>query len=336
MIEYHIGHMRKIICVVILFVLILSIGTIGYMTLEHLNFLDSLYLTAISITTVGYGDIVPIHPLGKIFTIGLVFAGVGLVMYTFSKVTETMIEGGLRDIFERRKMNKKVARLRNHYIVCGFGRIGKVICKILQENNRPFVVIEKNPEELKNVESGGFLGLAGEASDDEVLLKAGIMKAQGLIAVVASDPDNMYITLTARGLNPDLFILARSSGTPGADTKLIRTGASKVISPYYIGARRMAQLLVRPTVIDFIDLTMHAGELGLRMEELLVTDKASFVNKNLLESGIRKRFDVIVVAIKRKNEEMLFNPGPTTTLLAGDILIVLGDHQQISELEKEV
>ncbi len=328
--------MRKIICVVILFILILSIGTIGYMTLEHLDFLDSLYLTTISITTVGYGDIVPIHPLGKIFTVCLVFAGVGLVMYTFSKVTETMIEGGLRDIFERRKMNKKVAGLRNHYIVCGFGRIGKVICQILKENNRPFVVIDKNPEELKNIESEGFLELAGEASDDEVLLKAGIMRAQGLIAVVASDPDNMYITLTARGLKPDLFILARSSGTSGAETKLVRAGASKVISPYYIGARRMAQLVVRPTVIDFIDLTMHAGELGLRMEELLVTDKASFVNKNLRESGIRQKFDVIVVAIKRKDEEMLFNPGPTTTLLAGDILIVLGDHQRISELEKEV
>jgi len=333
---HHTSDMRKIIFVVTLFGLILFGGTFGYMLLEHIGFWEGMYLTAITITTVGYGDLVPIHPEGKIFTVFLVFASVGFVVYTFSKLTETLVEGGLRDIFERRNMNKKVARLRDHIIVCGYGRIGKVICQILKENNRPFVVIEKDEEEVKNIKDDELIELAGEASDDEVLMKAGIMQARGLIAVVSSDADNMYITLTARGLNPDLFILARSSGIPGAETKLMRAGASKVISPYYIGASRMAQLVVRPTVIDFIDLTMHAGELGLRMEELVVTAQASFVNKNLIESGIRKRFDVIVVAIKRQDEEMLFNPGPGTTILTHDILIVLGDYSQIRALEKEL
>ena len=328
--------MRNLILIVLFLAAILLTGTVGYVVLEDMGLWDSMYLTAMTITTVGYGDIVPLHPQGKVFTIFLVFTGVGLVLYGFSKFAETMVEGGLRNILERRKMKKKVAHLRDHYIVCGYGRIGKVICQILKESNRPFVVIETDEEEMKNIESEGYYALDGEASDDDILLAAGIMNARGLIAVVSTDADNVFISLTARGLNPRLFILARSSGTPGADTKLMRAGASKVISPYYIGARRMAQLIVRPTVIDFIDLTMHAGELGLRMEELLVTEKASFANKNLIESGIRKNFEIIIVAIKRPGEDMIFNPKPDTVILAGDILIALGDHSQISLLEKEV
>lgn len=233
-------------------------------------------------------------------------------------------------------MNKKVAQLRNHYIVCGYGRIGKVICQILKENGRPFVVIENDDDEIRNIEAEGFFALQGEASDDEMLITAGIKEALGLIAVVSTDADNVFITLTARGLNPGLFILARSSGTLGSDTKLMRAGASKVISPYYIGARRMAQLIVRPTVIDFIDLTMYAGELGLRMEEMRVGKKASFANKKLIDSGIRQQYDIIVVAIKREGEKMIFNPRPDTMILPEDILIVLGDHSQITELEKAV
>jgi len=328
--------MRNLTVIVIFFIIILLAGSVGYIVFEDMGFWESMYLTAMTITTVGYGDIVPLHPQGKVFTVFLVFTGVGLVLYAFTKFAETMVEGGLRNILERRKMKKQVADLRNHYIVCGYGRIGRVICQILKDSKRPFVVIEQHEEEIKNIEAEGYYALSGNAADDEILLAAGIQASRGLIAVVSSDADNVFITLTARGLNPGLFILARSSGAPGADTKLIRAGASKVISPYYIGARRMAQLIVRPTVIDFIDLTMHAGELGLRMEEMLVSDRASFVNKNLIESGIRKKYDIIVVAIKRQGEEMLFNPKSDTVILPGDILIVLGDHGQISALEKDV
>lgn len=328
--------MRDFIVIALFFITILLTGTAGYMLFEDFGFWNSLYLTSMTITTVGYGDIVPVHPFGKTFTVFLSFTGVGFVLYTFSRLAESMIEGGLRNILERGKMNRKVAQLRNHYIVCGYGRIGKVICQILKENKRPFVVIEKDDDELRNIEADGFLELAGEASDDEMLVKAGIKNALGLIAVVSSDADNVFITLTARGLNPGLFILARSSGVSGSDTKLMRAGASKVISPYYIGARRMAQLIVRPTVIDFIDLTMYAGELGLRMEEMRVSKKASFANKKLMDSGIRQEYDIIVVAIKREGEEMIFNPRPDSMILPGDIMIVLGDHNQITTLEKEI
>jgi len=328
--------MRKFVYITFFFIGLLVAGTTGFMMFEDFSFWDSIYLTAMTITTVGYGDIVPVNPTGKVFTIFLVFTGVGFVLYAFSRLAETMVEGGLRNILERRKMNKKVAQLRNHYIVCGYGRIGKVICEILKENGRPFVVIENDDDEIRNIEAEGFFALQGGASDDEMLITAGIKEALGLIAVVSTDADNVFITLTARGLNPGLFILARSSGTLGSDTKLMRAGASKVISPYYIGARRMAQLIVRPTVIDFIDLTMYAGELGLRMEEMRVGKKASFANKKLMDSGIRQQYDIIVVAIKREGEEMIFNPRPDTMILPEDILIVLGDHSQITELEKAV
>ncbi len=325
--------MRRIILIIIPFVLLLCGGTAGYMLLESMNFVDGLYLTLITITTVGYGDIVPIHTAGRIFTMILVLCGVGYVMYIFSSIAEAMVDGGLRKIVERRKMYKKISQLNEHYIVCGFGRIGMEICSILQENNRSFVVIEKDPDVVEDIKGLGYIELMGEASDDEILIEAGIKRARGLIAVVSSDADNLYITLTARGLNPDLFILSRSSGARGVGRKLTRAGASRVISPYSIGAHRMAQLIVRPTVIDFIDLAMQASELGLRMEELLVSDKASIAGKTLMKSGLRKKYDIIVVAIKRAGEPMIFNPKPDAEILVGDILILLGDSGHISELE---
>jgi len=327
--------MRKFALVLTLFFIIIFGGTFGYMYLEKIGFWDGMYLTIITIATVGYGDLVPIYPAGKVFTVFLVFSGAGLVMYTFGKITEIMVEGSLKKMLVRRKMDKKIARLHDHFIISGFGRIGKVICEILADAGRPFVVIERDEEELKELDALGYIAVEGEASQDEVLLTAGIERARGLIAVVSTDADNLYITLTARGLNPSLFILARSSGSKGTRTKLLRAGATKVISPYYIGARRMAQLLLRPTVTDFIDLAMYAGELGLRLEEIEVQKNASFANTNLMNSGIRKRHNVIVVAIKRDQGEMLFNPKPDTMILPGDIMIVLGQIDQINALEKD-
>lgn len=328
--------MRKILTIAIIFITLLLVGTFGYMLTEDMSFWMGLYLTIITVFTVGYGDFVPIHPSGRIFTVFLVITSVSFVMYTFSKVTETMIEGELRGLYKRRKMNRQINRLRDHYIVCGFGRIGKEICKILQEHQRPFVVIEKEVGEIKVIEDLQYLVLHGEAADDDVLLNAGIDRAKGLVSVVASDADNLYITLTARGLNSQLYIMTRSSGARGVQTKLKRAGASRVISPYSIGARRMAHLIVRPTVSDFLDLTMRAGELDLIMEELQVGPDSHLNGKNLIESEIRKKYDVIVVAIKRQDGKMLFNPKSETRIMASDILIVLGANEHITGLSKEM
>ncbi len=328
--------MRKVIIIGLIFVALLFGGTFGYMLLENTGFWMGMYLTIITVFTVGYGDIVPVHPEGRVFTVFLVITSVSFVMYTFSKITETMIEGELRGLYKRRKMNKEIARLRDHYIVCGFGRIGKEICKILQEHHRPFLVIEKDETELQIIDDLRYIWTKGDASADDVLLGAGIERAKGLVSVVASDADNLYITLTARELNPELFIMARSSGGSGVQTKLKRAGATKVISPYSIGARRMAHLIVRPTVTDFIDHTMRAGELDLIMEELRVTATSHLNGKNLIESEIRKKYDVIVVAIKRQDGTMLFNPKPDSVIQADDILIVLGASEHIIGLGKEM
>ena len=328
--------MKKILVSLALLLLILIYGTSGYMLIEGTNMTDALYMTVISITTVGFSEVIPLSPVGKYFTMFLVFGGVGLFLFFVSLITQAMVEGGLQTFLGRRHMEKKLASLKNHYIVCGFGRIGKVISKILHENRRPFLIIENNPEEITAIEELGYLVLRGDSTSDDILTKAHINDAKALIAVTSSDADNVYVILSARVLKPEIYILARSSGKKGAESKLLRAGANKVFSPYEIGARRMAQSLVRPTVIDFIDLTVHDGELGLRLEELRVSDKATFVNKTLMQSGIRSEHDLIVVAIKRDKGEMLFNPNQNTEILPGDILVVLGEHANIQGLEKKL
>ena len=328
--------MKKTLVGGLLFLSIIIFGTEGYVIIEGCSFLDGLFMTMITITTVGFSEVIPLSPNGKLFTMLLIVLGVGFVMFIFGKITEAVVEGGVRAVYGRMHMNKKVAKLKNHYIVCGFGRIGRVICKLLHEDNRPFVVIDNDPKEIKIIEEQGYRFLEGEAANDEILIRAGLKKAKGLIAVVSSDADNVFIVLSARGLNADLFIMARSSGTEGVETKLLRAGADKVISPYYIGGCRMAQLLLRPTVTDFIDLTVHGGELGLRLEELLVHGNSQIVNKSLIDSGIRKNFDLIVVAIKRIKGDMIFNPNPNTKIKDGDTLVLLGQYEKIKELEKEI
>lgn len=328
--------MKNALTIALLFAFLLLYGTTGYMLLADTTFVDGLYMTVITITTVGYGEIVPLSPMGKIFTMILILLGVGFVLYVFGKITEIVVEGGLRNILGRMKMQKKMSRMSDHFIVCGFGRIGNVICKILNENNRPFLVIESDPEVVQPIRDMGYLVLEGKAANDDILGEAGIQRAKGLIATASSDADNVYIALSARGLKPDLYIMARSSGQEGAETKLLRAGADKVISPYFIGATRMAQLLLRPTVMDFLDLTIGAGGLGLRLEELSLRKRSHCAGQSLLDSQIRKRFDLIVVAIKRAGGNMLFNPNPQTILEAGDTLVVLGDLANIKALVEEL
>jgi voltage-gated potassium channel len=328
--------MPKTLTALLLLLGVLSFGTTGYMFIEQSSLIDSLYMTVITISTIGYGEIFPLSTEGRIFTMVLILVGVGLIMFIFTKMTEAVVEGDLRTMYGRLSMKKKVDDLKNHYIICGFGRIGRVISNLLKEADTPFVVIENNHEVIRELAELGYLFLEGEASNDDMLLKAGVKRAKGLISVVSSNADNVYITLSARGLNSDLYIMARSTGTEGGETKLLRAGASRVISPYYIGACRMAQHILRPTVTDFIDLTVHGGELGLRMEELAISDHGKIGNKSLMDSNIRRDFNLIVVAIKRSHGEMLFNPNPSSMLLPDDTLIVLGDFTMIKALEKIV
>jgi voltage-gated potassium channel len=317
---------------IIVLALLISLGVVGYMGIEGWSFLDSLYMTVITLATVGFKEVHTLSDAGKIFTILLIVFGVSVLGYIVGSLAQIMFEGQFQRILGRKKVEKKIDALRDHYIVCGFGRMGALICREFALKPLPFVVVERNPGVLEKLEAEGFLFLRGDATDDESLLKAGIKRAKGLISVVASDTENVYITLTARELNPDLYILARS-GDEGSDIKLKRAGASKVISPYLIGGSRMAQAILRPNVVDFIEIATGQEHLELQMEEIIIPMESGFVGENLVSSGFRKETGVMIVGIKKANGRMVFNPESHTRMEEQDTLIVLGEPSAIQKLE---
>ncbi len=312
---------------------LLIIGAVGYAAIEGWSILDSLYMTVITVSTVGFKEIEPLSSAGQIFTIILIIFGVGSIAYSAGSIVQFMVEGQLRSILGRKKVEKKISNLRGHYIICGYGRIGTHICHELEAKPVPFVVVEHDPQRCEHLYNEGMLYVEGDATQDETLIKAGILHARGLVTAVTSDTANVYITLTARGLSPDLFILSRAS-EEGAEMKLRRAGANKVISPYVMGASRMAQAILRPSVVDFIEIATAGKNIELQIEESRVASDSSLVKKTLITSGIRQEFGVIIVGIKKEDGHMHFNPEPTTQILGGDILITLGEPAAIERLEK--
>lgn len=312
---------------------VIAAGTIGYSLIEGWPLFDSLYMTVITLATVGFKEVHELSDEGKAFTIALIVFGAGIIAYAISSLIQFMVEGQLRQVVGRRKVEKQLARLRDHYIICGFGRIGQLIAREFTARPVPFVVVEKNPHLCERLSREGFLFVQGNATDDESLQAAGIEHARGLITAVTSDTDNVYITLTARGLNPQLFILARA-GEEGAEKKLMRAGASKVISPYTIGAARMAHAILRPSVVDFIELATARENLALQLEEIEVAPASQLVGKTLVTAGFRQSMGIIIVAIKQPDGHMLFNPPPATEIVSGSVLITLGERPAITQLEQ--
>jgi voltage-gated potassium channel len=317
---------------IIVLAMLISLGIAGYMGIEGWDFLDSLYMTVITLATVGFKEVHTLSDQGKIFTMLLIVFGVSVLGYIVGSLAQIMFEGQFQRIMGRKKVEKRIEALRDHYIVCGFGRMGALICREFAAKPLPFVVVEKMADVAEKLEADGYLFLRGDATDDETLLRAGIKQAKGLISVVASDTENVYITLTARELNPDLYILARS-GAEGSDIKLKRAGASKVVSPYLIGGSRMAQAILRPNVVDFIEIATGREHLELQMEEIIIPPESGFVGENLVSSGFRKETGVMIVGIKKSTGRMVFNPESHTRLEERDTLIVLGDPSAIQKLE---
>lgn len=308
-------------------------GTLGLHFAEKKSLFESFFLTMTTVSTVGYGD--GMSPSGRIVVMIVIFCSLTIVAYTFGAVLRLIIEGELSATLGRRKLERALSSLKNHYIVCGYGRIGKLIVKELIENKLSFVVIENNADSVEQLRKDELLFLVEDATSEESLMSAGIMKAKGLITAVKSDSDNVFITLTARSINPDLYILAR--GTDEKDElKLKRAGASKVVLPYIIGGRRMAQAVTKPTVTDFIDIAMMNSDLGLSMEELVLSEKGFATGKNLIESNIRRTYGIIIVAIKRVDGEMIFNPQPQEILIQGDTLVVLGKKDDLTGLKRKI
>jgi len=312
---------------------VIALGTLGYATIEDWRAFDALYMTIITLATVGFKEVHELSPEGKLFTIVLIISGTGIIAYTLSSLIQFTLEGQLRKILGRKKLESRIGKLRDHYIICGYGRIGHLICREFHSRPTPFVIVEQNPNHIERLEREGYLFVEGDATDDETLLAAGIEHAKGLITAVTSDTDNVYITLTARGLNPKLFILARA-GEEGAEKKLMRAGASKVISPYTIGASRMAQAILRPSVVDFIELATASEHLALQIEEISVVTHSVLAGKTLVDSGIRQSMGIIIVGIKEADGKMTFNPPPTKKIEPNSVLIILGERPAIGQLEK--
>lgn len=313
-------------------VCILSIGTVGYVVIEGWSLLDSLYMTVITIATVGYREVGNLSEQGKIFTIFIILFGVGIIAYLLGMVAQAMVDLQVRAILGRRKLGQKIRSIKNHYVICGHGRIGRIICRELKANDIPIVVIDNTGTATEDLEEEGIPHIVGDATSEDILSEAHIERAKGLVSVVASDADNVFITMSARGLNPDLFILARAEEAH-TEKKLIRAGANKVVMPYLIGGQKMAHIVVRPAVSDFLEFTVHNRKIGLEMEELAVSEHSTLNGVTLIDSAIRQTMDVMIVAIKKKEGEMRFNPSSQTRIEAGDVLIALGKSEEISKLE---
>ncbi|HAY21964.1 MAG TPA: potassium channel protein [Desulfobacterales bacterium] len=322
--------LRSIVIGLIWLTVILLAGSFGYMVLEGWYFFEGLYMTVITLTTVGYGEVRPLSEYGRFFTMLLIFSGLGFMFYVAGALAQVVVEGQLRDVFGRRRLEREIHGLKNHYIICGFGRIGEVIARELRHNHIPLVVVDNRPQHTQIMERSHYLYVIGNATQEEVLLAAGIEQARGLISVVTSDADNVYIVLSARSLNPNLIIVARA-GEAGSEQKLRRAGANEVISPYELGGQRMAQTILRPTVVDFMDVALGEG-IDLSLEEIPVGGGSDIIGRAIKDSGIRQNLDLIIVAIKRLDGAMLFNPQSDTPILQGDTLIALGAKANLDKL----
>lgn len=302
--------------------------------IEGWNLLDSIYMTVTTIATVGYGEVHEVSRNGRIFTIILIFFGVGFCLYVAGAMVQFMVEGRIRDILGRRRLDKKIDGLKNHYIVCGYGRIGKTLCKNLMiRKDFDLIVIENNRDLIPVMEEDGVLYLSANAGDEENLIKAGVKTAKGLVAVLATDADNVFLVLSARQLNPDLYITARASRNE-VKSKLLAAGANNVISPYDIGAISMAQRILRPAVTSFLDIAFAEQRKDIKMEEIPVSPSSEIINIMLKDSGIRQKYNLIIIAIKKQDGSMLFNPSFETRIQAGDTVIAVGEDANLQKFEK--
>ena len=322
---------RRFLWVVCILTTTITVGIIGYVAIEGWSFIDALYMTIITITTVGYAEVSPLSTGGRIFTTLLIIGGVGGALYALTSIMQYIIEGHIGTTWGRRRMKAKIVGLKGHFILCGFGGVGRKIAHIFNGEGVPFVAIDSNEPAIAKAEEDGYLCLLGDATNDDVLKEAGIERARGLVIVIGDDADSIYTTLTARGLRSDLFIEARANSEE-AETKLKRAGADRVVSPNSIGARRMSMLALRPTVADFIDTVIsHRGK-KWQMESIAVGGDSALAGLTVKETHRRSR--AAILAISKKGGKLLANPAGEETIEAGDRLIVMGTEAQLAALEE--
>ena len=321
----------KITLVVLLTIFI--IGTFGFHFIEGWSFVDSFYTTIITLATVGYGDFTPRTAEGKMFAVFVIIFGVGTMLYSFGLISETVIEVRLRRLLGRGKLEKTIEKMNNHYIICGGGRIGFLICRELIAGKMPCVVIDNNPEVIQKAQDEGFICFKGDATQDKILIEAGIKRAKGIVCVLPSDAENLYVILTAKELNQQIYIISRSEEEE-SEHRLLRAGADRVMSPYTLGGVRMAMAILRPAMLDFIEITTRQQSLELRMEEISICKGSPFITQSLEDSGIRKRYGLIIVAVKKDSGKMIFNPMANYIIAEGDRLIAMGEDENVKQFSE--
>ncbi|MCK4545896.1 MAG: potassium channel protein [Candidatus Eisenbacteria sp.] len=318
---------------IVLLVVILVGGTIGYMTIEGWPLLDSAYMTVITLASVGFMEVHELSSGGRIFTIFLILIGLGTLLYVISTVTAFVVEGELRDVLRRRRMERKIKALRNHYVICGFSRMGSQIAQELEKSGRRFVVIEKDAERVEMPDHDDeILTVIGDATLEQVLLDAGLENASGLVTVLAQDQDNLFVVLTARRLNPKLRIVSQVV-EENSEAKLRSVGADAVVSSHKIGGMRMASELIRPAVVSFLDVMLRRSDAVYRVEEATVGTHCGWIGHTLGDAAVPEHADVVVVGLKQDGL-IVFNPKPDVKIHENDTIIMIGAMEEVEKIRK--
>jgi len=312
-------------------VLALVIGTISFSLLEGWSLLDSLYVTAQTLTTVGFGDLTPKTRAGRVFTTLFMLTGVGVVLYALTATVQSIVQSELA-AFGRRRLSRKMSKLKDHFIICGAGRVGSHLIRDLLQTGELFIVIERDPEKVAELTDKGVVVLVRDATLEESLHEAGVEHARGLATCLPDDADNVYVVLTARDLNPNVHIVARAAQEQ-AEMKLLRAGANRVIAPTLIGGHRMAAALIKPAVYDFLD-SITASRLELAFEQVEIRANSALVGKKLRDTNIRSALDVVIVSIRRNHGQTIFNPNGDAEIEGGDLLIAIGHVDALMKLNE--
>ncbi|HUY22562.1 MAG TPA: potassium channel protein [Acidimicrobiales bacterium] len=310
-------------------VLVVLAGTVGYLALGY-SFLDALYQTVITVTTVGYGTGHPLGAGGKIFTIALILVGVGTALYSFSAVLEVLLEGHMRDLMRRRSMERNIDRMSGHVVVCGWGRVGREVARFLDAAGRQVVVVDRDAARMSEVP---YPSVTGDVTEDATLMAAGVERAATLVAALDTDADNLFVTVACRSMRPDLQIIARARNE-SSEPKLIRAGANRVVNPQQLGGDRMASFVTQPHVVDFVDVVMHDGTLEFRLEEMPVSATSPLTGNTLRAVRLHDTTGALVLAIRRPDGTFATNPAPEVTVEAGDVLIGVGTAAQLNALAR--
>ncbi len=314
------------------FFLIVLVGVCGYHFIEGFGLLDSLYMSVITITTVGYREVKPLSQVGKVFTVFYIFGSLGYISYAFFSLGERFFEETFRNISLRRRRGK-LKGLENHFIVCGYGRIGHFVVRELEKSGESFVVVDNNPEVLEDLKEKGIPFVEGDAREEEVLLRAGIKNARAIACLLETDADNLYVVFTAKDLNKNIFVVSRAEDILGYK-RLLKAGADKVVLPYEEGGMKIAYTLLRPSLLEFFELAVQRELIPLELDQVRVDGSMDFCGKRLRDSNIRGRYGVMVIAIKR-GEETHFNPDPDMVIEEGDVLILMGEREGFERLSRD-